>query len=148
MALTLFIFLACVFLLGFVADPIINMYADPVGTIISTSWGEDEPIHDRRYRERMARAYREEEADGWPEHFFKGLAGMGVLGFAKTMLTFSPFHWIRLGGGGGWGVGGGRAGSTGRDRVANVSFIVLVVGVCTFLFVSINWSSFHVGRAC
>jgi hypothetical protein len=51
---------------------------------------------------------------------------MGVLGFLKVLVA-SPLSYFRLGGGG--------RGRTGRDRVEQVSWIIIVIGVGTFLAV-------------
>jgi hypothetical protein len=68
----------------------------------------------------------EDEATTWYEHFAKGFASMGVLGFLKVLLA-SPLSYFRMGGGG--------RGRTGRDRVEQVSWIIIVIGVGTFLAV-------------
>lgn len=74
--------------------------------------------------------YEDDELSAtWYEHFAKGFASMGVLGFLKVLLA-SPFSYFRLG-------GGGRA-RTGRDRVEQVSWIIIVVGVGTFLVVCVR----------
>jgi hypothetical protein len=68
----------------------------------------------------------EEEPDSWAEHFAKGFAGMGVLGFLKVIVT-SPLSYFRI--------GGGRGRTTGRDRYEQVSWIIILIGVGTFLAV-------------
>lgn len=97
---------------------------DPVGTIASIP--DAGSRHDKYYDEY--------EPATWADHFLKGFASLGVLGFIKMFFTLSPFQWFNMrnslfG-------GGTRTGTTGRDRVANISWLVLVVGVCTFLYVS------------
>ena len=144
--LTIVIFFGAVFLLGFVADPIINTYVDPVGTIASIPYAEEGPRYDRRHWDTRRRQWEQDEQGGWSEHFLKGFASLGVLGFLKMLWASGPIHWLRMGGGG-WG-GGSRVGSTGRDRVANISWIVLVVGVCTFLFVSLTTIQPHQDEVC
>lgn len=52
-------------------------------------------------------------------------------------FSLGPWNWLH------WrntsfSFGGGRAGTTGRDRAANISWLVLIVGVCTFLYVSLR----------
>ncbi|WPH03982.1 Hypothetical protein R9X50_00686500 [Acrodontium crateriforme] len=117
LGLTLFIFVMAMFALGFVADPIINLYLDPFETI-TTAGGptgslifEDEPVT-------------------WTEHFVKGLASIGLLGFAKFLLTLSPWHWFRFGSGGGARTTGG----TGRERLQQISWITLAIGIVTALY--------------
>ncbi|KAI9653211.1 MAG: hypothetical protein M1831_006169 [Alyxoria varia] len=122
---TLAIFVLAIFLLGFVADPIINLYVDPVSTIVDTP---------RSKSDWEAYARENEDPASWPEHFLKGFASLGVLGFIKMFFSMSPFHWLNFRSGI-WSTGGGRrGGATGRDRAANISWVVLIVGVGTFLY--------------
>jgi hypothetical protein len=117
--LTLSIFLISTFILGFVADPIINMYLDPVTTIATAGGPTGSLIY-------------EDEPTSWLEHWIKGLASLGLLGFAKFLLTLSPLHWFQVRTGGGYGRGGGRA--SGRDRLQQIGMMAIIVGVSTFLF--------------
>jgi hypothetical protein len=121
--LTFVIFFLAMFILGFVADPIINLYLDPV-TTISTAGGPTGSL-----------IYEDEDAS-WAEHFVKGLASLGLLGFAKFLLTLSPWHWFNMRGTGVYvgGGGGGRAGATGRDRLNQLSWITIIIGIATFLY--------------
>lgn len=105
-----------VFILGFFADPILNLYLDPWGTLMP--WASSSQGY---YSE------PEDEVASWAEHFAKGFAGMGVLGFLKVIVT-SPLSYFRIG-------GGGRGRATGRDRYEQISWIVLLIGVGTFLAV-------------
>jgi hypothetical protein len=116
-ALTVLIMASMVFVLGFFADPILNLYFDPWGTLMP--WSSS------------GRSYYHEpvpEVDSWTEHFAKGFAGMGVLGFVKVLIT-SPLSYFRI--------GGGRGRATGRDRYEQVSWIIILIGVGTFLAVCI-----------
>ncbi|KAI9805441.1 MAG: hypothetical protein M1825_000692 [Sarcosagium campestre] len=119
MSLTVAILLLSTFLLGFVADPIINLYLDPYTTISKPRLKMD-PILD-------------DEDSSWPEHFLKGLASLGLLGFVKVLFAMSPWQWFNLRGSGFMG-GSGRAGGSGRDRLASLSWIVILIGVGTFLW--------------
>jgi hypothetical protein len=121
--LTSSILLFTIFLLGFVADPIINLYLDPLDTIIGAEYWDSTHIVDLPDLH---------DSDSWADHFFKGLASLGVLSFAKAILAVSPFRWWRLGGP---GFGSSRGRRTGRDRVASVGWLVILVGVGTFLLV-------------
>jgi hypothetical protein len=117
MTLTVLILIVVIFILGFVADPIIGLYVDPWSYMPWNSWS----------RPSYGYYYEDDEPYTWYEHFAKGFASMGVLGFLKVLLA-SPFTYFRLGGGGG-------RGRTGRDRVEQVSWIIIVIGVGTFLAV-------------
>lgn len=120
LGLTLLIFLASVFFLGFVADPIINVYLDPVNTI-STAGGPTGSL------------FYEDEPTTWFEHFLKGLASLGLLGFAKFLFSLSPFQWFNVRTG---GMMGGRSvvGGSGRDRLQQLSWITIMIGIGTFLY--------------
>lgn len=117
--MTVGILFMTIFLLGFVADPIINMYFDP--------WSYLMPWASSRYHD-----YGYDEPASWSEHFAKGFAGMGVIGFLKVLVA-SPFTYFRVG-----GRGRARAGraATGRDRVEQVGWVVIAIGVFTALSVS------------
>ncbi|KAK5175111.1 uncharacterized protein LTR77_000248 [Saxophila tyrrhenica] len=120
--LTLAIFVVGMFILGFVADPIINLYLDPI-TTISTAGGPTGSL------------IFEDEPATWAEHFIKGLASLGLLGFAKFLLTLSPWHWFNMRGTGVYvGGSGGRAGATGRDRLNQISWVTIVIGIITVLY--------------
>ncbi|KAH9827648.1 RING-variant domain is a C4HC3 zinc-finger like motif [Teratosphaeria destructans] len=113
--LTLAIFLSAMFVLGFVADPIINLYVDPISTI-TTAGGPTGTI------------FFEEPT--WTEHFLKGMASLGLLGFAKFLLTLSPWQWFNIRNS---GVVVGRGG-TGRERVQGISWVAVVIGIATVLW--------------
>jgi len=112
------------FILGYVADPILNLYLDPYNTLA------DIPTHGTH-------AMYEEEPDSWLEHFLKGMASLGILGFAKFLLTLSPFQWFNMRGAGMMGGGGHRAGTNGRERLQQISWIAVIVGIVTVLVVRI-----------
>lgn len=131
-SLTVLIFLIATFTLGYVADPIINLYLDPYDTIVSaptSSHGSYSALYEELY---------EEEPDGWIEHFLKGFASLGLLGFAKFLLTLSPWQWWNVRNSGMMGGGGARAGVTGRDRLQQISWITVLVGIITVLWVSVR----------
>ena len=115
--LTALILFCTIFVLGFVADPIINLYLDPWSLLFPWSG----------YSESDYSYYDEDESSTWYEHFAKGFASMGVLGFLKVLLA-SPLSYFRIG-------GGARGRTTGRDRYEQVSWIIILVGVATFLTV-------------
>ena len=125
MALTISILLFIVFCLGFVADPIINLYLDPIDTMISPFFPEDD-----------IPAPPADQPASWIEHFTKGLASLGFLSFLKTLLALSPWGWWNARQAGFLPGRGGRS-ATGRDRLTSVSWIVIALGVLTFLVVSL-----------
>lgn len=99
--ITIAIMLATIFIFGFVADPIINLYLDPYETITSLPSGG------------LPSAIQfEDESDSWIEHFIKGLASLGLLGFVKVFFALGPWQWFNLRNG---GLLGGRRRGGGRD---------------------------------
>ncbi|KAL9123260.1 MAG: hypothetical protein Q9187_000168 [Circinaria calcarea] len=123
--LTASILLLAMFLLGFVADPIINFYLDPYSTLsrapLSKLGTKLEPI------------LTDEDEASWTEHFLKGLASLGLLSFVKVLLALSPWQWWNLRSSGILS-GGGRTGGNGRERLASISWLVVLIGVGTFLW--------------
>ncbi|KAF2862560.1 hypothetical protein K470DRAFT_255848 [Piedraia hortae CBS 480.64] len=118
--LTLLIFLGAMFVLGFIADPILNFYFDPYDTIATGGGPRGSLIYD-------------DEDASWAEHFLKGCASLGLLGFAKFLLTLSPWNMLNMRGT--TIVGGGRRGLglSGRDRLQSISWITVAIGIVTFL---------------
>ncbi len=125
--LTVFILLLTVFLLGFVADPIINLYLDPVTTLTTN------PLSSSQTFEPML----DDEEYTWAEHILKGIASLGLLGFIKVFFAMSPWQWFNLRNSGmiGGGVRNGRA-ANGRDRLESISWTLVIIGIGTFLWVS------------
>jgi hypothetical protein len=119
-SLTVLVMVVTVFMLGFVADPIINFWIDPWGSIsgtLMTDEYEGLPLAD----------------DGpatWSFHFMKGFLSLGLLGFLKTMLAMSPWNWWNI------RVGGRRRRGAGRDRMESINWLLVAIGVLTFLGVS------------
>lgn len=118
--LTLLVLLFTIFILGFFADPILNLWLDPLGTIADTVADVIDDIE--------AIKPQDEDPGDWLDHFLKGLFSLGLLGFVKAFFAMSPWHW--------WNVrtslGGGRRG-TGRDRIESISWAIVAVGVITFI---------------
>ncbi|KAJ5541893.1 hypothetical protein N7535_004312 [Penicillium sp. DV-2018c] len=100
LSLTIGILLFTVFLLGFIADPIIEFYLGPVEV----------------YTELV------EEDASWLEHFLKGTASLGLLSFLKAIFVLSPFHWNP------------RPVASGRNRAAQLNWLLIIVGIGTFLW--------------
>lgn len=67
---------------------------------------------------------------GLLEHMMRGLSALGLIGFGKVLL-FSH-HWIRYVFGGG-PVGLNRGRGDGRDRIGQLSWIIIIWGVVNFL---------------
>ncbi|KAL2179841.1 uncharacterized protein P884DRAFT_283041 [Thermothelomyces heterothallicus CBS 202.75] len=118
--LTVAILVFTVFILGFIADPIIGFWEDPfgslVGGLLDIDFDYDEPV------------LPDEGPGSWSLHFLKGFLSLGLLGFLKTMYFMSPWHWfnIRFG-------GYRRRRGTGRDRLEQINWGLVLVGVLTFL---------------
>ena len=126
LVLTLSIFFVAMFLMGFVADPIINLYVDPYGALWSGKVLEPTTV------ETLTSPY---EGSTWFEHFIKGLASLGMLSFVKVLFALGPWQYWNLRSSG--LLGTSRVQNTGRDRVASISWFVLAVGVGTFLWVGL-----------
>jgi hypothetical protein len=99
-----------VFILGFVADPILDLYLGPID--IDVYELEEELNTD----------------SSWIAHLVKGVASLGLLSFIRSIWIFSPFWSPRS------GILAGR--TTGRDRARSLNWLFIVVGVGTFLWVS------------
>lgn len=110
--------------MGFVADPIINLYVDPLSIISSN------PLS--KVTTKLDPIFTDDDVPTWTEHFVKGLASLGLLGFVKVIFALSPWHWMNVRSSGIMRTT--QTGNTGRDRLANVSWIVVVIGVGTFLW--------------
>jgi hypothetical protein len=121
--LTVFIMVATIFILGFIADPILGFWDDPFGSLVGGFMDIefDEPI------------LADDGPGSWWAHFVKGFLSLGLLGFLKTMFVMSPWHWLNVRFG---GAGGRRRRGTGRDRVEQINWALIVIGVLTFLGVS------------
>ncbi|KAI1817586.1 hypothetical protein GGS20DRAFT_531836 [Poronia punctata] len=122
--MTLAILFVAIFFLGFVADPILGLWLDPVGTITDTVVsGGRFPVDD----------FDIDETDGWFEHLLKGVFSLGLLGFVKAFLAMSPWQWWNLRTSG-IVSGGARRAGTGRQRMENINLTLVLIGVLTFLY--------------
>lgn len=123
--LTLLILGTTVFLLGFIADFIFNLYLDPIGTLTTNPMSTlEEPVL----------ILEESEERTWLQHILKGLASLGLLGFANVV---GPWRWHTLRNVVGGGRRARRAG-TGRDRLNSISWPLILIGILTFLYVSLT----------
>ena len=126
--LTVAILFATIFVAGFAGDFIINLYLDPYFFISTRPWAE--------FGAKFQPIVLDDDAPpSWAEHFLKGFASVGLLGFGKVLFALSPWQWWNLRSSGIISSGGGRSGTSGRDRMASINWIVVVIGVGTFLWV-------------
>lgn len=130
--LTILILVITVFLLGFIADPIINLWIDPWGSVVDSIFSDD----DEDYYVHVP-VLDDEDTSSWTFHFMKGLASLGLLGFVKSFSLVSPWRWFSV------RTGGGRRRGTGRDRIESINWIVIILGVMTFLGVCWTLSNMH-----
>jgi len=135
--LTLGILLTVVFILGFFADPIINFALDPYGSLLPgfssfsfSSWGSSSNSFYDEYIPIPPKGGKHARS-GWIEHFLKGFASLGLVSFLKFMFT-SPVQFLFRSS----GVGGRQ---TGRDRLNTLTWMMIVIGVATFLWVSLTF---------
>lgn len=112
-----------VYLLGFVSEPIINTYLDPPSLILNRGISSPAPIVGFR-----SPAGALSQAATWPEHMLRGVASLGLLGFLKVVYLLGPSSWWNLRSS---GIGAGM-GRTGRDRAAQISWVVVAIGVVNF----------------
>ncbi|KAK2591744.1 hypothetical protein QQS21_010565 [Conoideocrella luteorostrata] len=123
-AMTVMVFILSLFALGFIADPILDLWFDPVGsitdTVSSVVFGPDDvPLHEYQ------------DPTTWTDHFTKGLFSLGLIGAIKSFIAMGPWHWINLRAGGLFG--SGRRGGTGRSRMDNFNLLFVAIGAFTFM---------------
>jgi hypothetical protein len=134
-ALTVLILFTTVFILGFVADPIINLYTDPLGMLTINLPHEVEATD----------PVLEDASATWVEHILKGVASLGLLGVMKVILV-SPWQWFQLRNTGLLGARprNGRF-ANGRERLESISWYLVAIGIFTFLWVSCSRESYENG---
>jgi len=123
MLLTILIVAFLMFVLGFVADPIINIYVDPVQTLAGQRYWE--PV-------KVDNIGKKVDDSWWIQHFMKGLVSVGVMGFFKAVLLANPWNFWNLRHSG--LLGGSTRSTTGRDRAVNISWIAVLIGVGSALY--------------
>jgi hypothetical protein len=123
MLLTILIVALLMFVLGFVADPIINIYVDPVQTLAGQRYWE--PV-------KVDNIGKKVDDSWWIQHFMKGLVSVGVMGFFKAVLLANPWNFWNLRHSG--LLGGSTRSTTGRDRAVNISWIAVLIGVGSALY--------------
>lgn len=134
-ALTVVAMLLMMFILGFIADPLINLYVDPYDTISGKEdfWSEVQIQN------------AGESVSGWSLHFLKGLVSMGLVGFLKTAVL-NPFQWWNLRGTGWISARSSGTSATGRDRAANISWIAVVIGISSAFYFFYQWVQTIIAR--
>ncbi|GAO19098.1 hypothetical protein UVI_02042020 [Ustilaginoidea virens] len=125
-ALTVVVLIASLFILGFIADPILDFWFDPVGSIADTV---SSVVSDLDAVQPPSRFY--EEPVTWLEHFSKGFFSLGLIGALKSFVAMGPWHWINFRAGGLFG--SGRRGGTGRSRMGNFNLLFVAIGAFTFM---------------
>ena len=92
LSVTFVILWFAMFLLGFIADPIINLYVDGASTIFEQARA---PTTYSRKRGVFKKVTVNEygEIGSWTQHFMKGLASLGVLSFARVMILANPWNY-------------------------------------------------------
>ncbi|OAQ71033.1 Zinc finger, ring-CH-type [Pochonia chlamydosporia 170] len=123
-ALTVVVIIVSLFILGFIADPILDLWFDPVGSIadtVSSVVSDPDGLRPQIY----------EEPATWAEHFTKGFFSLGLIGAIKSFVAMGPWHWINFRAGGLFG--SGRRGGTGRSRMDNFNLLFVIIGAFTFM---------------
>jgi hypothetical protein len=121
--LTMIISILAIFVLGWIADPILDLWLDPFGTITETVTSV---VRDVEAREPLYQS----PPSTWDEQFLKGFLSLGIIGFFKTVFILTPWDWLNLRGTG--MLRGGRRGG-GRNRLDNTNYVMVIVGAITFL---------------
>ncbi|PHH90280.1 hypothetical protein CDD83_4081 [Cordyceps sp. RAO-2017] len=121
---TLAVLIVGIFILGFIADPILDLWFDPVGTISDTVTSVVSDVE-------AIRPPPFEESVSWTEHFAKGFFSLGFVGFIKSVVAMGPWQWLNLRTSG--LLGSGRRRGTGRARMDNFNLVFVLIGAFTFL---------------
>jgi len=120
-----------------VGDRLIDLYADPWASTSSFwgipgfffgsgySYGYGYGFQSQDYRKPLFN----KERTTFTEHMLRGFTSLGLLGFAKVLFVV-PRGWLQVG-----GQTNGRPAAGGRDRVSQLMWVVVIVGVIQFLVV-------------
>ncbi|KAK6535271.1 hypothetical protein TWF694_001739 [Orbilia ellipsospora] len=131
--ITALILLVTVFILGYVADPIINLYVNPWYAVEGGNFSftlNGFTIYGPTMRNNAPRPSPADTTGGkvgWIEHMVRGLSALGLIGFAKVLIFGN--YWLRYIISGPPGVQRGN----GRDRLGQLSWIIILWGVVNFL---------------
>ncbi|SZF02552.1 unnamed protein product [Blumeria hordei] len=116
--ITILIVTTAVFLLGFIADPIINLYLNPISTIATVS-----------IKEAPTRNIKNNNFS-WSTHFLKGFASIGIFGILKSMLAMSSWQLLFRG----FGVRTSRRRNhAAQDQLGDIPWVMVFIGACAFL---------------
>ena len=132
--LTVFVMLVVMFFLGFVADPILNMYADPYETLVG---------HEDVWQTVAVNNPRG-TLSGWAQHFTKGMVSMGLLSFLRTMIL-NPFQWWNLRNTGFVSSRMSGRSASGRERAINISWIAVAMGILSASYFFYQWVQTLIG---
>lgn len=116
--ITIMIVTIAIFVLGFIADPIINLYMNPINTIatVSTKVNSTKKLKDQNF--------------SWSIHFLKGFASIGIFGIIKSMLAMSSWQLIFRG----FGVRSSRRRNhPSEDQLGDIPWVMVFIGACAFL---------------
>ncbi|CAK7267452.1 hypothetical protein SEPCBS119000_002561 [Sporothrix epigloea] len=152
--LTLLLFCLTIFVLGFVADPLMDLWTDPTGLILDTFLDLDDldasedflvQVHDAWHGGSSGSVVGDfVEPASWWEHFAKGFFSLGIVGMVKTFFVISPFTWMNL-----RSIGLGRRRRRvggGSGRYDSMGWVFVFVGAFTFLVASWKGISYVCGR--
>lgn len=132
---TSLILLLTIFMLGFVADPIIKVYITGY-----TAFYRDSGLNSVA-RSDKAPILIPVEPDTYLEHMVKGVTSLGMLGFVKVIFMFGPQGVLNMRGT--VRQGPARPGSgNARDRLGNLAWLMVLIGVLNFYL----WVWKFVGR--
>lgn len=121
---TVLIMVLSVFLLGFVADPIIRLGSSgPITFLADFTTGVLDEF------EELGDWIPDEQPNTWSWHFTRGFMALGFTGLLKSFFTLRPWQWWHI------RVGGGVRRGRGRDRLENVNMAMVLLGVATFMMV-------------
>lgn len=119
-----------IFLLGFVADPILDLWLNRFGPVV-----EGIGVFDTDLEDELPLPNIDEE--GWLFHFLKGTFSLGLFGAVKAIFAMSPWQWWNYRASGILGGNGRRRrAGTGRERLENINTYLILIGVATVFWVS------------
>ena len=127
---TLLTVVLSIFLLGFVADPILDLWLNRFGPVV-----EGMGVFDADLEDELPLPNIDEE--GWFFHFLKGTFSLGLFGAVKAIFAMSPWQWWNYRASGILGGNGRRRrAGTGRERMENINTYLILIGVATVFWVS------------